>query len=149
DRAPLPKLGPLISSFIPKPGQRYSATLQDQVAIIPPGPNPPAPGVPPPPNAGQLRPHVAPVQPQPAQPAPGAAPPPPANIAGAPTSVVDWVTGPNGPNKTLERFGISGTDLGVAWDNGDPGNRQVLMAFGDTFGYCKVHGQQWRYNTMF
>ena len=23
------------------------------------------------------------------------------------------------------------------------------MAFGDTFGYCKVHGQQWRYNTLF
>jgi Domain of unknown function (DUF4185) len=59
------------------------------------------------------------------------------------------VTGVNGPNKTLERFGISGTDLGIAWDNGDPANRQVLMAFGDTFGYCRVHGQQWRYNTLF
>jgi len=23
------------------------------------------------------------------------------------------------------------------------------MAFGDTFGYCKVHGQEWRYNTLF
>ena len=23
------------------------------------------------------------------------------------------------------------------------------MAFGDTFGYCKVHGQQWRYNVLF
>ena len=23
------------------------------------------------------------------------------------------------------------------------------MAFGDTFGYCSVHGQQWRYNTLF
>jgi Domain of unknown function (DUF4185) len=152
DRAPLPKLGPLISSFIrPTQGQRFSAPLQDQAAVLPPGPNPPAPGVPPPPNATQLRPNAAPVHPQPvpAQPAPDAAPPPPANVAGAPTSLVDWVTGPNGPNKTLERFGISGTDLGVAWDNGDPGNHQVLMAFGDTFGYCKVHGQQWRYNTMF
>ena len=59
------------------------------------------------------------------------------------------MTGVNGPNKTLERFGISGTDLGIAWDNGDPANRQVLMAFGDTFGYCRVHGQQWRYNTLF
>jgi hypothetical protein len=63
--------------------------------------------------------------------------------------MVDWVTGPNGPNKTLEHFGISGTDLGVVWDNGDPANRQALMAFGDTFGYCKVHGEQWRYNVMF
>ena len=35
------------------------------------------------------------------------------------------------------------------WDNGDPGNRQVLMAFGDTYGYCGVRGQQWRYNTLF
>jgi len=76
-------------------------------------------------------------------------PPPPPGIAGAPTSLVDFVTGPNSPNKTLERFGISGTDLGIPWDNGDPGNRQVLMAFGDTFGYCSVHGQQWRYNTLF
>jgi hypothetical protein len=35
------------------------------------------------------------------------------------------------------------------WDNGDPTNRQVLMAFGDTYGYCGVRGQQWRYNTLF
>ena len=76
-------------------------------------------------------------------------PPPPAGIAGAPTSLVEYVTGPNSPNRTLERFGISGTDLGIPWDNGDPGNPQVLMAFGDTFGYCSVHGQQWRYNTLF
>jgi len=59
------------------------------------------------------------------------------------------VTGPNSPNRTLERFGISGTDLGIPWDNGDAANRQVLMAFGDTFGYCAVRGQQWRYNVLF
>ncbi len=76
-------------------------------------------------------------------------PPPPPGIGGAPTTLVEWVTGPNSPNKTLQRFGISGTDLGIPWDNGDPANRQVLMAFGDTFGYCAVHGQQWRYNTLF
>ena len=35
------------------------------------------------------------------------------------------------------------------WDNGDSINRQVLMAFGDTYGYCGVRGQQWRYNTLF
>jgi Domain of unknown function (DUF4185) len=145
DQAPLPKLGPLISSLL-KPGtggQRYSAPIQPQAGVVPPpGPNPPAPGVPQmPPNATQL-------QPVP-QPAAQPAPPPPANIAGAPTSLVDWVTGTDGPNKTLQRFGISGTDLGIAWDNGDPANRQVLMAFGDTFGYCKVRGQQWRYNVLF
>jgi hypothetical protein len=148
DRAPLPKLGPLISSLL-KPGARYSAPLQNQAGVLPPGPNPPTPGNPQVP-ATPLRPNAAPAQPQPGpRPAAQPAPPPPASIAGAPTSLVDWVTGPNGPNKTLERFGISGTDLGVAWDNGDAANRQVLMAFGDTFGYCKVHGQQWRYNTMF
>ena len=145
DQAPLPKLGPLISSLL-KPGaggQRYSAPIQPQAGVVPPpGPNPPAPGIPQPPNANQLQPNAAPVPPQPA-------PPPPASIAGAPTSLVDWVTGTDGPNKTLQRFGISGTDLGIVWDNGDPANRQVLMAFGDTFGYCKVHGQQWRYNVLF
>jgi D-arabinan endo alpha-(1,5)-arabinofuranosidase len=153
DRAPLPKLGPLISSFI-RPGaggQRYSAPIHPQAGVVPPpGPNPPAPGIPQPPNAAPLQPNAVPVQPQPIpQPAPEAAPPPPASIAGAPTSLVDWVTGPEGPNKTLQRFGISGTDLGIIWDNGDPANRQALMAFGDTFGYCKVHGQQWRYNVLF
>jgi hypothetical protein len=59
------------------------------------------------------------------------------------------VTGPDSPNKTLERFGISGTDLGIPWDNGDPADHQVLMVFGDTFGYCAVNGHQWRYNTLF
>ncbi|MGB8388168.1 DUF4185 domain-containing protein [Mycobacterium sp.] len=144
DRAPLPKLGPLISSLLKpsSPGTRYAAPVQPQAGVAPPpGPNP-APGNPQPPNANQLRPNAAPVQPQPA-------PPPPPSIAGAPTSLVDFVTGPDGPNKTLQRFGISGTDLGIAWDNGDPANHQVLMAFGDTFGYCSVHGQQWRYNTLF
>jgi len=145
DRAPLPKLGPLISSLLKPvvPGNRYAAPLHPQAGVLPPGPNPPAPGNPQAPNATQLRPNAAPVQPPPAPPAP------PPSIAGAPTSLVDFVTGPNSPNRTLQRFGISGTDLGIAWDNGDPANRQVLMAFGDTFGYCSVHGEQWRYNTLF
>jgi Domain of unknown function (DUF4185) len=59
------------------------------------------------------------------------------------------VTGPDSPNNTIGRFAITGTDLGIMWDNGDPGNRQVLMAFGDTYGYCSVRGQQWRYNALF
>ncbi|MCV7031677.1 DUF4185 domain-containing protein [Mycobacterium sherrisii] len=153
DQAPLPKLGPLISSLLkPNTGaQRYSAPMVPQAGVVPPpAPNPPAPGLPQSPNATPLRPNAAPPAAQPAQqPAPDAALPPPAQIAGSPTSLVDWVTGPNGPNKTLQRFGISGTDLGIVWDNGDPANRQALMAFGDTFGYCKVRGQQWRYNVLF
>jgi Domain of unknown function (DUF4185) len=59
------------------------------------------------------------------------------------------VTGPDSPNDTAGRFAITGTDLGIMWDNGDPGGHQVLMAFGDTYGYCSVRGQQWRYNTLF
>lgn len=137
EQAPLPRLGPLISSLL-HPGSR--APVRQQAAVVPPGPNPP--GNPAQPNAAQPVPNAAPEQ----------APPdagPPAGIAGAPTSLVEWVTGPNGPNQTLQRFGISGTDLGILWDNGDPANHQVLMAFGDTFGYCSVKGQQWRYNTLF
>ncbi|MGB6761909.1 DUF4185 domain-containing protein [Mycobacterium sp.] len=134
DNAPLPKLGPLIASLL-KPLTRNPAQLQ---AAVTPAPGPPGAAIQQPPNAAQMGPNAAPMP-----------PPPPPGIAGAPTSLVDFVTGPNSPNKTLERFGISGTDLGIPWDNGDPGNRQVLMAFGDTFGYCSVHGQQWRYNTLF
>ncbi|KUH69070.1 hypothetical protein AU184_19550 [Mycolicibacterium novocastrense] len=62
--------------------------------------------------------------------------------------MVGWVTGPESPNNTIGRFAITGTDLGIMWDNGDPGNRQVLMAFGDTYGYCSVRGKQWRYNAL-
>jgi hypothetical protein len=78
-----------------------------------------------------------------AQPAPPPAPAPPSPPG---TSVVGWVTGPDSPNDTIKRFAVTGTDLGIMWDNG---NRQVLMAFGDTYGYCSVRGQQWRYNVLF
>lgn len=142
EKAPLPKLGPLISSLLRPGASRYSAPVQQEAAIVPPGPTPPGAANRQLPNATQVAPNAVPVQPQPE-------PAPPAAIGGAPTSVVDWVTGPNGPNSTLQRFGISGTDLGILWDNGDPVNRQVLMAFGDTFGYCRVHGQQWRHNVLF
>ena len=59
------------------------------------------------------------------------------------------MTGPDSPNQTIQRFAITGTDLGIMWDNGDPANNQVLMAFGDTNGYCGIPGKQWRYNTLF
>ena len=86
----------------------------------------------------------------PAQPVPDAnpvappAPPPPPAPPG--TSLVGWVTGPESPNDTVNRFAITGTDLGIMWDNG---SGEVLMAFGDTYGYCGVRGQQWRYNVLF
>ena len=77
-----------------------------------------------------------------AAPAPAPAQPP-ADPPG--TALVGWVTGPNSPNNTLERFAVSGTDLGIMWDNGA---RQILMAFGDTSGYCSAPGNQWRYNVL-
>ncbi|MEB3051787.1 DUF4185 domain-containing protein [Mycolicibacter sp. MYC123] len=138
DSAPLPKLGPLISAMIQAAGPQRP--VQQQAAVVP--------GIP----GGQAAPNAA--QPvQPVQPNAGAAQGPSAQdvggaIAGAQTSLAEWVTGPNSPNQTLQRFGIAGTDLGIPWDNGDPGNRQVLMAFGDTFGYCQIQGHQWRHNVL-
>lgn len=73
--------------------------------------------------------------------------PPPAPKAST-ASNVGWVTGPN--TDSSSRFGISGTDLGIIWDNGQPGSKnQVLIAFGDTFGDCNVREQEWRKNALF
>ncbi|KAF0970645.1 DUF4185 domain-containing protein [Gordonia sp. YY1] len=58
---------------------------------------------------------------------------------------VGWVTGPYSKNDTYDRFGIGGTDLGIAWDNG---RGQTLMAFGDTFGNCNAPRQEWRHNVL-
>lgn len=124
ESAPKPKPGKLraiLDALTPQ-----SERVQQQAAVQP---------VPQPPQAV--------VAPNPPPPDPAPAPAPPG------TSIVGWVTGPDSPNDTVGRFAITGTDLGIMWDNGDPVNRQVLMAFGDTYGYCGVRGQQWRYNTLF
>jgi len=84
---------------------------------------------------------------KPVQPAPAPVAAPPSGPPG--TTLVGWVTGPDSPNQTIQRFAITGTDLGIMWDNGDPTNHQVLMAFGDTNGYCGIPNKQWRYNTLF
>lgn len=136
DSAPLPNLGKLsrsiLNSFLPQSGR-----VQQQAGVVPPAPPPP-----PVPDAAPI------AAPAPPAPAPGPAPaPPPGPPPG--TTLVGWVTGPHSPNDTIKRFAITGTDLGIMWDNGDPVNSQVLMAFGDTLGYCSVKGRQWRYNTMF
>jgi hypothetical protein len=129
DQAALPKLGllpALLKALTPRSGQ-----VQQQAAVVPS----PTPGA-----ATQQAPA--------AQPAPAAAPAPaPSGPPG--TSIVGWVTGPDSPNQTIQRFAITGTDLGIMWDNGDPANHQVLMAFGDTNGYCGIPGKQWRYNALF
>jgi hypothetical protein len=138
ENAPLPQLGPLIAALL-HPNSQNAAPLQQQADVVPPAP---------PDASGQALPNAEQANPEPAAAAVPSASDPAAAIGESTTSLVEWVTGPNSPNKTLERFGISGTDLGILWDNGDPGNPQVLMAFGDTFGYCRLHGQQWRYNVM-
>ena len=129
--APLPRLG-LIPSRILNSLSPRSARVEQQ-AEVRPSPNPPGAANQPSPDAAQQVPA--------AQPAPPPSPPG--------TSLVGWVTGPDSPNDTIGRFTITGTDLGIMWDNGDPGGHQVLMAFGDTYGFCGVRGQQWRYNTLF
>lgn len=130
DSAPLPKLGllpALLKALTPPP-----ATVQKQAAVVP---------------------TPKPVPAQQAAPAPAAAAAPAPELPpdrGHPTgtSLVGWVTGPDSPNNTIQKFAITGTDLGIMWDNGNPANRQVLMAFGDTNGYCDIPGKQWRYNTL-
>ena len=128
DQAPLPNIGQMLAQALaPK-----SAQTQKQAAVVP--------------------------SPQPitgAAPAPAAVAAAPAPALAAPqsnlppgTSVVGWVTGPDSPNKTIQRFAVTGTDLGIMWDNGDPSNSQVLMAFGDTKGFCQIPGEQWRYNVL-
>lgn len=81
---------------------------------------------------------------------PAAATTPPAAAVVGRTSRVSWVNGPYSANNTFARFGISGADLGIMWDNGQTGpNNQILMAFGDTFGNCGRPDQEWRHNTLF
>lgn len=140
DAAPTPKLGQLplaiLKALIPKSTPATQAEqVQQQAAVVPTNPGGAA--------NQQAQPAPAPVQ---AEPAPAAQPVPSAPPG---TAIVGWVTGPDSPNETIKRFAVTGTDLGIMWDNGDPANRQVLMAFGDTNGYCGIPGKQWRYNALF
>ncbi|MFC4756104.1 DUF4185 domain-containing protein [Dietzia aurantiaca] len=66
------------------------------------------------------------------------------------TTTVELLTGPTSPNDTVDRFAITGTDLGILWENGNAdGKNQVHMALGDTMGDCSVDGDQWRSNILF
>ena len=72
------------------------------------------------------------------------------------TNFVDSVTGNYLPNNTQHWYGVTGTDVGVIWDNGmldDPATpfneHQVLMAFGDTFGIRGYPADHWRPNILF
>jgi hypothetical protein len=92
---------------------------------------------------------VAPVNPRPDFPSPG-------QQLSPSTNFVDWVTGNYQPNETQYWYGVTGTDVGVIWDNGMVDNpatefneHQVLMAFGDTFGIRGYPGDHWRPNILF
>lgn len=135
DRAPLPNLGKLplaiLKSVLPQNGKApgFSEPMARPALPNPPEPeNPPLQGA----QQAQARPHTGPAA---------------AESVSPTTSVVGWVTGADTGANTLQRFSISGTDLGIMWDNGSA-NRQVLMAFGDTYGYCTLRSKQWRYNTL-
>ena len=66
------------------------------------------------------------------------------------TTTVELLTGRTSPNDTVNRFGITGTDLGILWTNGGAsGKNQVHMALGDTMGDCSVDGDEWRSNILF
>lgn len=118
-----------------------------QAALIPAGALaqpaaliPPAGATAPPPSTAAIPPLAG----------PQSAPAPSAAAVAAPATQVAWVNGPSGANNTYSRFGMSGADLGIMWDNGQTGaGNQILMAFGDTFGNCSVPGQEWRSNTLF
>ena len=67
------------------------------------------------------------------------------------TAAIEKVTGTYSPNKTVDRFNVLGTDLGIMWDNGAG---QILTAFGDTTGLSRNPGcdglvGEWRSNVLF
>ena len=128
DQAPPPTIGQLLAQALGV----TSAPVQQQAAVAPVAPVP--------------NPNVIPA------PAPAITSAPAAAVPVSPltpgTSVVGWVTGPDSPNKTIANYAVTGTDLGIMWDNGDAANSQVLMAFGDTKGFCQIPGEQWRYNVL-
>jgi hypothetical protein len=66
------------------------------------------------------------------------------------TKAIEMVTGPGSPNDTIERFNVSGTDLGIMWDNENAGGiHETMVAFGDTVGDCDAVGDDWRSNVLF
>ncbi|MBJ8348688.1 DUF4185 domain-containing protein [Antrihabitans sp. YC2-6] len=66
------------------------------------------------------------------------------------TQAISNITGLTGPNDSVRRFNVVGTDLGIMWDNGAG---QILTAFGDTVGasaqpFCEGVLGDWRSNVL-
>ncbi|MGH3441666.1 MAG: DUF4185 domain-containing protein [Nitriliruptorales bacterium] len=57
------------------------------------------------------------------------------------TTLVKRLTGPDSPNRTVERWNVYGTDLGHSFVHGD----RLYLVFGDTFG---PNEGDWRSNVM-
>ncbi|WP_293776272.1 DUF4185 domain-containing protein [uncultured Corynebacterium sp.] len=65
-------------------------------------------------------------------------------ITGGPTQIMQLITGSGSPNRTDQKFGISGTDLGIAYSD-DTGHSYYV--FGDSMD-CVGEGDGWRSNLL-
>mgnify|MGYP002722708495 FL=1 len=65
-------------------------------------------------------------------------------ITGGPTQIMQLITGAGSPNRTDLDFGVSGTDLGIAYADGAGRSYYV---FGDTMD-CVGEGDGWRSNVL-
>ncbi|WP_411708458.1 DUF4185 domain-containing protein [Corynebacterium sp. LaCa116] len=65
-------------------------------------------------------------------------------ITGGPTQIMELITGAGSPNRTDLDFGVSGTDLGIAYS--DNAGRSYYV-FGDTMD-CSSEGDGWRSNVL-
>ncbi|MBO0981651.1 DUF4185 domain-containing protein [Microbacterium sp. SD291] len=66
----------------------------------------------------------------------------------SPAVVVGKMTGPKSVSDTDTRWAVTGTDLGIMWENG---SGEILTAFGDTFGDWNGPGGgggDWRSNVL-
>lgn len=75
-------------------------------------------------------------------------PPAMASEAASPATVVAQMTGSDATTDTAAQWAVTGTDLGIMWDDGAGG---VLTAFGDTFGQWigpGGGGGDWRSNVL-
>ena len=58
--------------------------------------------------------------------------------------MVSPLTGPESPSRTLERWNIKGTDLGITFRH----DGKTYIVFGDTFGRAGIEKPDWRSNVM-
>ncbi|APT93712.1 hypothetical protein CPHO_06520 [Corynebacterium phocae] len=64
-------------------------------------------------------------------------------MSDGPTRSLQFITGPTSPDQTHSRWGITSTDLGVAYADG----ATTYLAFGDT-GKCAPNNEFWRSNVL-